>query len=155
MSYCGFSDCFIQGPHVHSSASTIVDKPSAERIAELEAELARHEQAGAKLILRLRHHDCGATTPEDRLRCHLQAVGACTTCQLVDAKNHVAGLMLRLHRATDALGQIANDPHCVYTNYYGTDPQYNTGVTDGHRCAATKARAALSQLEDGGAEVSK
>jgi hypothetical protein len=44
-------------------------------------------------------------------------------------------------RAVEALTKIANDPHCSYDSC--ENGQYGIGVVDGHRCAATKARAAL------------
>lgn len=43
-----------------------------------------------------------------------------------------------------ALEEIANDPHCSYENTEGGS--YGIGVTDGHRCAATKARAAIARF---------
>jgi hypothetical protein len=49
-------------------------------------------------------------------------------------------------RLREALERIANDPHCDYDYSHtpGANLSYATGVTDGHRCAANKARAALT-----------
>jgi len=43
-----------------------------------------------------------------------------------------------------ALEEIASDPHCSYDHPSNGAGQYGTGVTDGHRCAAKKADAALA-----------
>ena len=44
--------------------------------------------------------------------------------------------------ADEALKAIAEDPHCEY----GKGEPYSIGVTDGHRCAANKAKAARENL---------
>lgn len=47
-----------------------------------------------------------------------------------------------------ALDSIANDPHCIYPPNFSP---YEIGVTDGHRCASTKAQAAIaSDTQSGG-----
>lgn len=54
-----------------------------------------------------------------------------------------------LVRLWNALDEIAHSPHCAYPDPLGPalsdlSRQYAIGVADGHRCAAAKARAALS-----------
>lgn len=50
-------------------------------------------------------------------------------------------------RLRAALESIADSPHCQYENSKdGTS--YGVGVADGHRCAATTARAALAPRKD-------
>ena len=57
----------------------------------------------------------------------------------------LAERMAEIRRLRTALEAIANDPHCAYDHPANQEGQYAIGVADGHRCAATKARAALQQ----------
>jgi hypothetical protein len=50
----------------------------------------------------------------------------------------------RAERLAGALREIANDPHCSYDHPTISRDSYGTGVVDGHRCAGSKASAALS-----------
>ena len=48
----------------------------------------------------------------------------------------------------EALALIANDPHCVSPEHHTANSRdYEIGVSDGHRCAAEKARAALKETK--------
>ena len=53
-------------------------------------------------------------------------------------------------RLRKALFSIAMHPHNRYDHEDSEqhDLQYSTGVTDGHRCAATLARAALGESDE-------
>lgn len=67
--------------------------------------------------------------------------------QAADALTAQQEEIVRLRRA---LEEIAEHPHCVYPERYG---EYDTGVADGHRCAANHARRALARGETAGVPV--
>lgn len=67
-----------------------------------------------------------------------------TVISLLDQINAQYVTIARLEAA---LQSIANSPHCAYTDgpcVSDHDSGYKMGVADGHRCAANRARAALS-----------
>src|SRR5678809_1272347 len=45
-----------------------------------------------------------------------------------------------------ALTRFANHPHCNYAHPANGEGPYGIGVSDGHRCVATEARAVLTAL---------
>lgn len=62
-------------------------------------------------------------------------------------------LLGRLERYEAALNEIATDPHCtpgMHSPSRAGDDQYRTGIADGHRCAANKARTALTAASRAG-----
>jgi hypothetical protein len=77
-----------------------------------------------------------------------------TAALIAEMRNALPTLLAaarEVERLRSALYEIANDPHCTsdphrpYTSDY--DMAYSSGVADGHRCAAGKARAALASLD--------
>jgi hypothetical protein len=66
------------------------------------------------------------------------------------------GLLAKVERLREVLEKIRDHRHCSYDR---PDPveaarnrrEYDIGVTDGHRCAATIARVALKGEHDAGA----
>jgi hypothetical protein len=63
-----------------------------------------------------------------------------------NAADRIESLAARCAALMAALKEIAESPHCAYD--FNKNPnqsgEYNTGVVDGHRCAAAIARAAIS-----------
>lgn len=57
-----------------------------------------------------------------------------------------AKLISKIPKMIATLQAIANDRHCQYDQV--EDGTYGTGVADGHRCAAKKARAILKEIEE-------
>lgn len=57
-------------------------------------------------------------------------------------------LCAEVERLQKGLKGIVNDPHCSYENVVSSDRAYSTGVVDGHRCAANKARRTLNPDAD-------
>ena len=77
---------------------------------------------------------CPAEKENSRLR---EQVGKATV--------QLQALGAKLAQCTAALERIASD----HQNYEANGPgQYGIGVTDGHRCSANIARAALADLPD-------
>jgi len=68
--------------------------------------------------------------------------------ELLDSMQDAYRLRKQLSIALKALGEIANDPHCDYSVVAGGG-SYGTGVADGHRCAAKKARTAIAKIKGG------
>jgi len=63
-----------------------------------------------------------------------------------DAAREVIKVRQENTRLREALERIAHHAHCSYEGSGAGD--YGVGVTDGHRCAAMVARAALTQKEE-------
>ncbi len=65
----------------------------------------------------------------------------------VDAEHLTRTAQAEVVELRRQLERIANHPHCSYDSYEGhaahLDRQYEIGASDGHRCAAEIARAAL------------
>ncbi len=68
------------------------------------------------------------------------------------APDVVLDLITEIEALRAGLEGIANDPHCSYGSRIDPNVSYATGVVDGHRCAAQKARACLAAV-DGGAKL--
>lgn len=113
---------------------------TAPTYAELEAQAAAMRKA---LQEALEHLDDGDG----------DSVAIIETALTLDAGRQ---LLERLARAEAALKRIAEHPHCAYEregafNRLPVDRQYEIGIADGHRCAASEARAALAPAPKEGA----
>jgi hypothetical protein len=56
----------------------------------------------------------------------------------------------KIEKLEAAVAEIANHPHCSYDHpsNQGGSIGYGTGIVDGHRCAATIARAAIESTKE-------
>jgi len=121
-----------------------------QRIAELERENAQlKEQAEYPTRLQVEKHDLeqqvATLAAETRLR--QEDLGAASKREALSAER-IATLTAALEKARAGLESIAADPHTSYYHPETGNGQYGIGVTDGHRCAAMKARAALAALSE-------
>lgn len=124
--------------------------------AAFEFQASQRVKDGAAYIARIEKAEGDA----DRLRAHLERDDPVMFRAMQADDEECAALRAQLGAANervkalkDKLHEIATDPHCAYPEgpaVSHAERQYQIGVADGHRCAASKARAALAKLDPDG-----